>query len=116
VASMQRGLAAWVRMRRESNMPAGILSIGVPKLMVSTMASGAVRPYVHTSDIRMMYSVADFTGLNRLTRTILSNAAHAIAGMCGHAAARTQAPEKTLLAATMFRRHHAVRQPGEGTH
>src|SRR5664280_1583971 len=69
VAAMHRGLAAWVRARRERKMPAGMLSIGgsagtavatagmrelpigVPKLMVSTMASGDVRPYVGTSDI-----------------------------------------------------------------
>jgi uncharacterized protein (UPF0261 family) len=66
------------------------------------MASGDVRPYVGTSDICMMYSVADFTGLNRLTTTILSNAADAIAGMCGHKAALPSASGRTLLGATMF--------------
>jgi len=78
------------------------LPIGVPKLMVSTMASGDVRPYVGTSDISMMYSVADFTGLNRLTRTILSNAAHAVAGMCVFPAKQAPRSERLLLAATMF--------------
>src|SRR5262249_33908010 len=54
-------------------------------------------------DITMMYSVADFTGLNRLTRTILANAAHAMAGMAGfQAPASREAMQRTLLGATMF--------------
>jgi len=121
VAAMHRGFAAWCHALPAADLPAGVIAIGgsagtaiatagmrelpigVPKLMVSTMASGDTRPYVGTSDICMMYSVADFTGLNRLTRTILANAAHAMAGMCslrGRPAA--VAAERTLLAATMF--------------
>ena len=57
------------------------LPVGVPKLMVSTVASGNVAPYVGPSDIAMMYSVTDVAGLNRISRTILANAARAIAGM-----------------------------------
>ena len=57
------------------------LPIGVPKLMVSTIASSNVAPYVGPSDIAMMYSVTDVAGLNRISRVILANAAHAIAGM-----------------------------------
>jgi len=57
------------------------LPFGVPKLMVSTMASRDTRPYVGTKDIAMLYSVADLAGLNRMTRRILSNAAGAIVGM-----------------------------------
>ena len=57
------------------------LPLGVPKLMISTLASGDVAPYVDVSDIIMMPSVTDFAGLNRLSRTILHNAAQAIAGM-----------------------------------
>jgi uncharacterized protein (UPF0261 family) len=57
------------------------LPIGVPKLMVSTVASGNVAPYVGPSDLAMMYSVADVAGLNRISRTVLGNAANAIAGM-----------------------------------
>jgi uncharacterized protein (UPF0261 family) len=57
------------------------LPIGVPKLMVSTVASSDVAPYVGPSDIAMMYSVTDIAGLNRISRVILANAAHAIAGM-----------------------------------
>jgi uncharacterized protein (UPF0261 family) len=59
------------------------LPVGVPKLMVSTVASSNVAPYVGPSDIAMMYSVTDIAGLNRISRTILANAAHAIAGMAG---------------------------------
>ena len=56
------------------------LPIGVPKLMVSTMASGNVAPYVGPSDIAMMYSVTDVAGLNRISRRVLANAAGAIGG------------------------------------
>jgi uncharacterized protein (UPF0261 family) len=57
------------------------LPIGVPKLMVSTVASGNVAPYVGPSDIAMMYAVADVAGLNAISRRVIGNAAHAIAGM-----------------------------------
>lgn len=56
------------------------LPVGVPKLMVSTMASGNVAPYVGATDIAMMYSVTDVSGLNRISARILSNAAGAIGG------------------------------------
>ncbi|OWF84107.1 hypothetical protein B4907_09950 [Yersinia kristensenii] len=56
------------------------LPIGIPKLMVSTMASGDVSGYIGASDIAMMYSVTDIAGLNRISRRVLSNAAHQIAG------------------------------------
>jgi len=57
------------------------LPIGLPKLMVSTVASGNVAPYVDCCDITMMYSVVDVAGLNAVSETILSNAAHAMVGM-----------------------------------
>lgn len=57
------------------------LPIGVPKLMVSTMASGNVGPYVGPTDIAMMHAVADVAGLNAITRKVIGNAAHAVAGM-----------------------------------
>ena len=57
------------------------LPIGVPKLMVSTMASGNVAPYVGPTDVMMMHAVADVAGLNAITRTVIGNAAHAAAGM-----------------------------------
>lgn len=57
------------------------LPIGTPKLMVSTVASGDVSPYVGPADITMMYSVTDVQGLNRISREVLGNAASALAGM-----------------------------------
>jgi uncharacterized protein (UPF0261 family) len=57
------------------------LPIGVPKVMVSTVAGGDIGPYVGTRDITFMPSIGDIAGLNRLSRRILANAAAAIAGM-----------------------------------
>ncbi len=60
------------------------LPIGMPKLMVSTVASGNTAPYVDCSDITMMYSVVDIAGLNVVSQRVLANAAHAMAGMVSH--------------------------------
>jgi uncharacterized protein (UPF0261 family) len=57
------------------------LTVGVPKVMVSTVASSDVSPYVGPADIAMMYSVTDVAGLNRISRVVLANAANALAGM-----------------------------------
>ncbi|MBA2777917.1 Tm-1-like ATP-binding domain-containing protein [Billgrantia kenyensis] len=57
------------------------LDVGVPKVMVSTVASGNVAPYVGPSDIAMIYSVTDVAGINRISRRVLGNAANALAGM-----------------------------------
>ena len=57
------------------------LPYGFPKLMVSTLAAGDTKPYVGTKDICMMPSVLDISGLNYVSRRILSNAAGAICGM-----------------------------------
>ena len=57
------------------------LPVGVPKVLVSTVASGNVAPYVGPADIAMIYSVTDVQGLNRISRRVLGNAAHALAGM-----------------------------------
>ena len=57
------------------------LPLGLPKLMVSTLASGDVSPYVGVSDIVMMPSITDMAGLNRISRVVLANAAQAIVGM-----------------------------------
>ena len=62
------------------------LPVGVPKLMVSTVASGDTRPYVGAVDIAMMYSVVDIAGINRISRADHGNAAAAIAGMARPAA------------------------------
>lgn len=77
------------------------LPVGVPKLMLSTMASGNTAPYVDVKDITMMYSVVDIAGLNPLSRRVLANAAGAICGMV----ATERAPalgDRPLIAATMF--------------
>ena len=76
------------------------LPIGVPKLMVSTLASGETRPYVGAVDVTMMYSVVDISGVNRVSARIMANAAGAIAGMVGARVPRLE--EKPLVAATMF--------------
>ncbi len=57
------------------------LNVGVPKIMVSTMASGDVKPYVGASDICMLYSVTDVQGINRISERVLANAANALVGM-----------------------------------
>ena len=77
------------------------LPVGVPKVMVSTMASGDVSPYVGTSDIIMIPSVVDAEGLNEISMRIFSNAANAIAGMVSR---YREIPKsgRPLLAATMF--------------
>lgn len=78
------------------------LPIGIPKLMVSTMASGDVSGYIGASDIAMMYSVTDIAGLNRISRRVLSNAAHQIAGAVYFAKAETATDDKPALGLTMF--------------
>ena len=99
VDAMGRGAAEVVRRLHEEGRLDGILSVGgsgnssiaaqamrvlpvgVPKLIVSTLASGDTRPYVGAADVTMTYSVVDISGLNRISERILSNAAGAIAGM-----------------------------------
>ena len=95
VAAMGEAFAAFVRGRGDIAAIVGIgggggtsivtagmreLPFGMPKLMVSTLASGDVGPYVGVSDITMMHSVADIAGLNRISRAVLAHAAHAIVG------------------------------------
>ena len=57
------------------------LPLGVPKLMVSTLASGQTRPYVGGKDILMLNAVVDIAGINRISRMVLGEAARAMAGM-----------------------------------
>ena len=77
------------------------LPIGVPKVMVSTLASGDTRPYVGTRDICMMYSVLDIAGLNGLSRLVLGNAAAAVCGMTARVG-EVRAARRLTIAATMF--------------
>lgn len=122
IDAMMHGAAAKLRELHEAGEVAGVLAIGgsagtaigtaamralpvgVPKLMVSTMASGNTAPYVGSKDITMMYSVADFTGLNRISRRVLANAAAAMAGMAGQDAAAPDSAsgDRPLVGATMF--------------
>lgn len=76
------------------------LPIGLPKLMVSTVASGNVAPYVDCSDITMMYSVVDVAGLNAVSEVILANAAAAMAGMASQPKRSRKA--RQALGMTMF--------------
>ncbi|MBR0953754.1 ABC transporter permease [Bradyrhizobium canariense] len=96
VTAMGEAFASWLR--RQSNV-AGVISaggsgaaslvapgmrtlpVGVPKLIISSVASGDVGPYVGPSDITMMHSVADVQGLNSISRAVLANGANAVAGM-----------------------------------
>jgi uncharacterized protein (UPF0261 family) len=119
VDAMGRGAAEVVRRLHEEGRLDGILSVGgsgnssiaaqamrvlpvgLPKLLVSTLASGDTRPYVGATDVSMTYSVVDISGLNRISERILANAAGAIAGMAkvrGH----EEGPGRPLIGATMF--------------
>lgn len=99
VTAMAEALLHWLPRRVAEDNVAGVIAIGgsggtsivapalqalpvgLPKLIVSTMASGNTQPYVGLSDITMMYSVVDVAGLNVVSRRVLSNAASAICGM-----------------------------------
>jgi len=82
------------------------LPFGVLKLMVSTLASGQVKQYVGVRDILMLHSVVDISGLNRISRTVLTNAAHAMIGMARGQSATISEPHSgplaPIIAASMF--------------
>ena len=119
VEAMGRGAAEVVRRLHAEGRLDGILSVGgsgnssiaaqamrglpvgVPKLIVSTVASGDTRPYMGATDVTMTYSVVDISGLNRISERILANAAGAIAGMAKVAVTESGAG-KPLVGATMF--------------
>jgi uncharacterized protein (UPF0261 family) len=120
LAAMERGAVAFVRKLHAAGRCSGILGlggsggstvisgamralpVGVPKLLVSTMASGNVRLFVGTSDICLMYSVTDIAGLHRVSRRILTNAANALAGMVLGEQAPADGRAAPLVALTMF--------------
>lgn len=77
------------------------LPLTVPKLLVSTVAAGDVRPYVGSRNVTMMPSIVDIAGLNRISRTIFNQAAAAIAGMA-QADAPPETGDRPLIAASMF--------------
>ncbi|MCR8725754.1 ABC transporter permease [Frigidibacter sp. ROC022] len=117
VAGMTEAFERWVRSRTDI---AGLLAaggsggtalvapgfrvppVGVPKLIVSTVASGNVGQYVGAADITMMHSVADVQGINAITRDVLGNAAHAMAGMVRARVAMPPALDRPAIGLTMF--------------
>jgi uncharacterized protein (UPF0261 family) len=81
------------------------LPLGLPKVMVSTLASGPVRAYVRDKDLFMLNSVVDIAGVNRISRVVLTEAADAMAGLARGVelgATPSEAPDRPLVAATMF--------------
>lgn len=79
-----------------------LLPIGMPKLLVSTMAAGDVGPFVGVVDMTLMFPVTDIAGLNRLSRRILGNAAHAMAGMVQASVPPAAGDGRPALGCTMF--------------
>jgi len=79
-----------------------VLPIGVPKVMASTLASGQVRPYVGDKDILMLNTIVDISGINRISRIVLGEAARALAGLVTLRKTETTAADKPVIAATMF--------------
>jgi len=76
------------------------LPVGFPKLIVSTLTSGDISPYVGVKDLTMMYSVVDVAGLNSISRRVFTNAVGAICGMVEQPA--PEGEDKPIIAATMF--------------
>ncbi len=119
VSAMTRGIAIVIRQLYDEGKFDGVISmgggggtamgcsamralpVGVPKLMVSTVASSDTSPHVGTTDIVMMPSIVDVSGLNRISRTIYTHAAGAICGMVTAEVEKT-AENKPLIAASMF--------------
>ena len=94
------------------------LPIGVPKLMVSTLASGQVRPYVGDKDILMLNSVVDIAGINRISRAVLGEAAAAMAGMvklCRRPIRSPQSDSPTTTARSSPPRCSASPRPASST-
>jgi uncharacterized protein (UPF0261 family) len=79
-----------------------VLPLGVPKVMLSTLASGTVRQFVGDKDIFMLNAVVDILGLNRISRDVLSQAARAMAGLVTYPRPAAAAEDRPLIAATMF--------------
>src|SRR5918993_2415746 len=78
------------------------LPLGVPKLMISTLASGMVRQFVGDKDIFMLNAVVDISGINRVSRQVLSQAARAMAGLVAYPGPASEPDDRPLVAATMF--------------
>ena len=79
-----------------------VLPLGVPKVMLSTLASGTVRQFVGDKDIFMLNAVVDILGINRVSREVLSEAARAMAGLVTYPRPPAGNADRPLVAATMF--------------
>lgn len=116
VSAMAKALTAWLTARDDIGAVLGLggsgntaivtqamraLPVGTPRLMVSTVASGNVAPYVGPNDIAMLYSVVDVAGLNAISRRVIGNAANAAAGMA-LGTVPAAASDKPGLGMTMF--------------
>jgi uncharacterized protein (UPF0261 family)/ABC-type branched-subunit amino acid transport system ATPase component len=125
IAAMGEAFAAWIRRQEPVGglISAGgsggsslvapalrVLPIGLPKVLISSVASGNVAPYVGASDVMMLYSVTDVAGLNSVSRQVLANGAAAMVGMVKERAAsgeRQRPParrgtSKPAIGLTMF--------------
>ncbi|MBR0663049.1 UPF0261 family protein [Roseomonas hellenica] len=117
IAGMAEALTRWLAARTDVGAVLGMggsgntalvtqamraLPIGTPKLMVSTVASANVAPYVGPADIAMMYSVVDVAGINAISRRVIANAAHAAAGMALNVPPAASGTEKPGVGMTMF--------------
>jgi len=118
VTAMAEALRHWIRREVDFGSVTGVIAvggsggtaivapamqempIGIPKLILSTVASGDTKPYVGCSDITMMHSVVDIAGLNSVSKRVLSNAAHAMVGMVAHW--KTIEGDKPSIGMTMF--------------
>jgi uncharacterized protein (UPF0261 family) len=115
VSAMGEAFAHWITARDDVAAVLGIgggggtsivtrgmraLAIGIPKLMVSTLASGDISPYLDVADIAMVPSVTDLAGLNRISRGVLRNAAFGIVGMAR--AGAPPDPGRPPVGLTMF--------------
>lgn len=88
------------------------LPLGVPKLMISTLASGQVRPYVGDKDILMMNSVVDFAGLNRISRRVLQTAVGAMIGMIQQGSVTEAVPPEFTMTGTQETVHNVTNGAG----
>ena len=120
VSAAAQSAAIWMARQQATSRIAGVIALGgsagttigaaamrtlpleVPKLMVSTLASGQVRHYVGDKNIVMFNSVVDLSGLNRITRHVLGEAARAMAGMVLLPRDQSASADRPLVAATMF--------------
>lgn len=120
VSAAADAAAAWMAREQAASHVAGVLALGgsagttigaaamrvlpldVPKLIVSTLASGQVRHYVGDKNILMLNSIVDIAGLNRITRHVLGEAARAMAGMVLLPRKKPDGTDRPLIAATMF--------------